>query len=165
MSKPILNIDDAEFTRELRHGELFEAKCAPLSIPLGAAKLAYNLTVVAPGKRAFPFHNHHANEELFFILEGEGSLRFGGAEHPVRRGDLIACPPGGPEVAHQLVNTGTDELRYLAVSTMLDTDVVQYPESGKFAAVAGYKPGMPMTDAPFAGIYLEAERRDYWEGE
>ena len=165
MSKPILNIDDAEFTRELRHADRFEAKSAPLSVHLGAEKLAYNLTVVAPGKSAFPFHNHHANEELFFILEGAGTLRFGDAEHPVRKGDLIACPPGGTEMAHQLTNTGESELRYLALSTTVATDIVQYPESGKFAVVAGYRPGMQMTDAPFAGIYREAERRDYWEDE
>ena len=53
----------------------------------------------------------------------------------------------------------------LALSTTVATDIVQYPESGKFAVVAGYKPGMQMADAPFAGIYLEADRRDYWEGE
>ncbi|MCK5377106.1 MAG: cupin domain-containing protein [Acidobacteria bacterium] len=165
MSKPIFNIDDAEFAHELRHGEAFEAKIAPISLHLGAMKLAYNLTVVAPGKRAFPFHNHHTNEELFFIIDGQGTLRFGDQEHRVRQGDLIACPPGGPEVAHQLVNTGEGELRYLALSTTLDTDVFQYPDSRKFGVVAGRKPGMRPTEAPFAGFYAEDQKLDYWEGE
>ena len=165
MSKPILNIDDVEFAHELSHGERFEARIAPISPQLGAKKLAYNLTVVAPGKRAFPFHNHHTNEELFFILDGQGILRFGEQEHPVRKGDLIACPPGGPEVAHQLVNTGDGEVRYLAWSTALGTDVFQYPDSGKFGVMAGRKPGMRPDQAPFAGFYAEDQKLDYWEGE
>jgi len=30
----------------------------------------------------------------------------------------IACPTGGPEVAHQLINTGATTIRYLALSTV-----------------------------------------------
>ena len=103
LSKSILNLADVEFAREMRHGNRFDAKVAPISTHLGAKRLAYNVTVVAPGKRAFPLHNHHTNEELLLILAGTGTLRFGREEHPVREGYLIACPPGGPEVAHQLV--------------------------------------------------------------
>jgi uncharacterized cupin superfamily protein len=165
MTHPILNLDDLEFSRDMKHGDRFEARVAPISPRLGAKKLAYNVTAVAPGKRAFPFHNHHTNEELFFVLEGEGVLRFGDDEHPVRKGDFICCPPGGTEVAHQLRNTGDGELRYLALSTTLDTDVFQYPDSGKFGVVSGRKPGMRPQESPFAGFYKEDERLDYWQGE
>ena len=158
-------MSNVEFTRQLASGERFEAKLAPVSTLVGAKKLAYNITAVAPGKRAFPFHNHHTNEELFFILEGAGTLRFGDQEYAVRKGDFIACPPGGPELAHQLINTGDIELRYLAVSTALDTDVFQYPDSGKFGVVAGRQPGSRPMDAPFAGFYVEDTRVDYWQGE
>lgn len=165
MVKPIVNIEDLEFSRELSHGDRFGAKVAPVSPRVGAVKLAYNVTVVAPGKRAFPFHNHHVNEELFFILEGSGTLRFGEDEHPVRQGDFIACPPGGTEVAHQLINTGEGELRYLALSTTIDTDVFQYPDSGKFGVVAGRVPGTRPHEAPFSGFYEEDTRIGYWDGE
>src|SRR6476659_3219161 len=107
MSVPLVHIDDIEFSRDVSHGDRFEAKIAPVSQRIGARKLGYNVTAVAPGKRAFPFHNHHANEEMFFVLDGEGTLRFGGEEFPVRKGHFIACPPGGTAVAHQLINTGT----------------------------------------------------------
>jgi uncharacterized cupin superfamily protein len=162
---PIVNINQLEFTRDLRHGDKFDAKLAPVSPRLGAKKLGYNVTQVAPGKRAFPFHCHHANEELFFILEGEGTLRFGARTMPVKQGDFIGCPPGGPELAHQLINTGTRELRYLAVSTMIDTDIFQYPDSGKFGAVGGRPAGSRPQDATFAGFYAEKARLDYWDGE
>src|ERR1700687_314019 len=133
----------------MRHGERCAARLAPIGSKLGAKKLGYNITVVEAGKRAFPFHHHHANEEMFFILEGTGTLRFGKEEYRVRAGDVIACPPGGPEVAHQLVNTGTTELKYLAVSTLIDTDIWQYPDSGKWGGVGGRVPGAPLSEATF----------------
>ena len=41
-----------------------------ISDGIGAKKLGYNLSVVPPGQRGCPFHNHHNQEERFFILEG-----------------------------------------------------------------------------------------------
>ncbi len=165
MSSPIKNIADIEFTRDLEHGDQFSARVAPVGTSIGAQKLSYNITEVEPGKRAFPFHNHHTNEEMFFILKGRGTLRFGAEEHPITEGDFIACPPGDASSAHQLVNTGDETLRYLALSTTLDTDVFQYPDSGKFGVVAGRKPGMTPLEAPFAGFYVEDTRVGYWDGE
>jgi len=163
---PILHIDELEFTRDTRHGDKFEAKLAPVASRLGARKLGYNVTTVPPGKRAFPFHNHHANEEMFFVLEGEGTLRYGRDEYPVRRGHFVCCPCGGPDTAHQLINTGTIELRYLAVSTTIDTDIFQYPDSGKFGAVGGRQPGSSPAEATFSGKFVpENADVDYWHGE
>jgi len=164
MSVPLIHIDDIEFSRDVSHGDRFGAKIAPVSQRIGARKLGYNVTAVAPGKRAFPFHNHHANEEMFFVLEGGGTLRFGADEYPVRKGDFVCCPPGGPEVAHQLINTGTVELRYIAVSTMIDTEVWQYPDSGKFGAIGGRQPDNPK--ATFQAKFVpEASGVDYWHEE
>ena len=56
---------------------------------------------------------------MFFILEGEGELRFGAARYPLRPGDVLACPTGGAEVAHQIINTGTATMRYLAVPCLI----------------------------------------------
>jgi uncharacterized cupin superfamily protein len=47
---------------------MFEARLGDIGRRLGAQKLGYNLTVVPPGKRAFPFHNHHINEEMFVVV-------------------------------------------------------------------------------------------------
>jgi uncharacterized cupin superfamily protein len=166
VTAPILHLDELEFTRDTRHGDKFEAKLAPVAPRLGARKLGYNVTTVPPGKRAFPFHNHHANEEMFFVLEGEGTLRYGHDEYPVRRGHFVCCPCGGPDTAHQLINTGTTELRYLAVSTTIDTDIFQYPDSGKFGAVGGRQPGSSPAAATFSGKFVpENADVDYWHGE
>ena len=50
-------------------------RMAPVGPRIGAQLLGYNITAVPPGKRAFPLHNHHVNEEMFFILSGSGELR------------------------------------------------------------------------------------------
>ena len=127
MSKPIINISDIELQPRLSRfkrprapeaAELFELRMGQISSRVGAQKLGYNLTAVPPGKRAFPLHNHRINEEMFFILEGSGEVRIGAERHPIRQGDIIACPTGGPETAHQIANTGDTDLKYLAVSTM-----------------------------------------------
>jgi uncharacterized cupin superfamily protein len=132
---------------------------------VGAQKLGYNLTVVPPGKRAFPFHVHRVNEEMFFVLEGEGEVRIGPDKHAIRAGDVIACPPGGPERAHQIINTSTAELKYLAVSTRMSPEIAEYPDSGKFGVLAEFPPdgdgkpqGFRFVGRPDGGV-------DYWEGE
>src|SRR5882672_9068585 len=150
MDRPILNIADLEY-RPWGHGvdmpgaqkasEQYQAKLGAIGNKLGAQKLGYNLTILASGKRAFPFHSHRVNEEMFFVVEGEGEIRIGKSRYPIRRGDIIACPPGGPETAHQIINTSHAELKYLAVSTRLSPEIVEYPDSEKFGILAEYPPG------------------------
>lgn len=70
MHQPILNLDQVQLETQ-QQGEWFEAKLGAIGSRLGAQKLGYRLTVLPPGKKAFPFHNHHVNEEMFFILAGQ----------------------------------------------------------------------------------------------
>jgi uncharacterized cupin superfamily protein len=78
---------------------------------------------------------------------------------------VIACPPGGPATAHQLINTGDRDLRYLSVSTMIAGEVVEYPDSGKVAVYVGSAPGAD----PAARTFSYRGRLDapaaYWDGE
>src|SRR5205814_356745 len=108
---------------------------ALFSAQIGARSLGYNLSVLPPGKAQCPFHSHHGVEEMFLILEGTGELRFGDQRHPLRRHDVIACPAGGREAAHQIINTGTTDLRYLALSTMAEIEACEYPDSNKISIV------------------------------
>jgi uncharacterized cupin superfamily protein len=132
--KHIVNLDELEY-RPIGNGAKFEAKMGAIGTRIGAQKLGYNVTVVPPGKRAFPFHNHRVNEEMVFVLDGEGEARLGADTHPIRKGDVIACPPGGADHAHQIVNTSGAELRYLAVSTKQSPEIAEYPDSGKFGVL------------------------------
>ena len=79
---------------------------------------------------------------MFLILDGEGELRFGDRRYPIRKHDVIACPTGGPEVAHQIINTGKTTMRYLALSTIADVEACEYPDSQKVLIVTG-KRGEP----------------------
>ena len=131
MPPDVINLDELEF-HDWQHGERFEGRMGEIATRLGARKLGYNLTVVPAGKRAFPMHCHHAIEEMFLILEGEGELRSGKRRMPLRPGDVICCPTGGTDTAHQIINTmQAGELKYLAVSTTDSPDICEYPDSGK----------------------------------
>ena len=130
---------------------------------IGAQKLGYNVTAIAPGKRAFPFHNHRVNEEMFFVLEGTGEVRIGETVYPIRAGDVIACPPGGPEAAHQIANTGEGELKYLAVSTKMMPEITEYPDSGKFGILAEFSGAPGERPKGFRFVSRESESVPYWE--
>ena len=166
MGGPVLNIADAESFPAGPEGgsQRFGARISPIGRRIGLTGLGCMHVEVAPGMRAFPFHNHLGNDEMFVILEGEGTYRLGDAEHPVRAGDVCAAPRGGADTAHQLINTGDGPLRYLGISTCTDPDVVEYPDSGKFAAMAIW-PGADFRHAHLRFIGRTDESRDYWEGE
>ena len=134
--KPIMNLDEVEFD-DVEDNCFYTSSRGQISDRIGARQLGYNLTVLPPGKAQCPFHCHRGEEEMFFILEGEGELRFGDQRYPLRANDVIACPTGGPEVAHQIVNTGTGTMRYLALSTLVEVEACEYPDSRKVLVVAG----------------------------
>jgi uncharacterized cupin superfamily protein len=172
MTKPILNIADVVIqtadpsrTPKGDTAQHYDKRWGEIASQIGARKLGYRLTVVAPGKRNCPFHSHRVEEEMFFILEGSGELRYGDACYPIKTGDVIACPTGGPETAHQIINTGEVELRYLAVSNQSEAEICEYPDSGKYLAFA---PGDPSTDnlpRQLRVIGRHDESLDYWDGE
>ncbi|HEY4112654.1 MAG TPA: cupin domain-containing protein [Rhizomicrobium sp.] len=160
MSNPILNVADAPLRAE-RHGERFAFHRSEIGEALGLTVLGCMLHVVPPGKTAFPYHRHHARDEMFFIVAGEGEYRIGESRLPVRPGDCLGAPAGGE--AHQIVNTGSEELRYLGLSNNPSADLIEYPDSGKIGMRIGSK-GVDFVDATYKarGRLTPAE---YWDGE
>ena len=147
------------------HGAHFEARMAAVAAPAGAARLGSRLIEVPPGKKAWPFHCHHANDEMFVILAGSGRLRYGDASYAVAAGDVVVCPAGGQQTAHQLIAAEHEPLRYLAVSTMNEPDVMLYPDSGKLTVFAGAPPGGDAGKRRVAFTARIGDAVDYWEGE
>ena len=94
------------------------------------------------------------------ILEGAGTLRYDGQTFPVKAGDVIATPVGN---AHQILNTSDAELRYLAISTMIEPDIAEYPDSRKRLMLAGSPPGR--RPYPLYVIVPNDATADYYEGE
>jgi uncharacterized cupin superfamily protein len=159
-TKPIVNLDDLPLKVWTR-GTRFGAETCEFGAALGLYHLGAALYVVQPGKSASPFHRHHVSDELFLILSGTAVCRLGDQRLPVKAGDCIGAPAGGQ--GHQIINTGSEPLRYLAFSNNGIADVVEYLDSDRIRIDIGAT-GAHREDATFrAGGRLAP--MDYWEGE
>lgn len=161
LQEPIINLAELEL-EHWQEGTFFESRDASFGAQLGLKDLGVGYGEVPPGKSGCPFHNHLVEEELFVILSGEGEYRFGPNRYPVKPGDVLGAPAGGPETAHHLINTGTVPLKYLSISANAKAEIVEYPDSGKFLAKAratgGGKPRFRFVGRPESAV-------DYWDGE
>ncbi len=160
--KHIINLVDVPLDKiNAPEGSPFGGARRRAGAHIGAQKLGYSFFYVPPGKAAFPFHTHSRNEEMIYIIQGEGVLRFGQEETLVGPGTIAACPVGA-EFPHQLVNTGAHELRYLVVSTMEFPDICEYPDSNKIGA---YATGALGAQAGLRALYVKNQNVDYYAGE
>ena len=159
MRKPIANLGELEFD-DIEDNGFYTCRRARFSAAIGARQLGYNLTELPPGKAQCPFHSHRAEEEMFLILQGEGELRFGSQRFPIRKYDVVACPAGGSDLAHQIINTGTTTMRYLALSNVQEVEVCEYPDSNKIGVFAN-TPGT----TGLRGLHRSAQAVDYYDGE
>lgn len=152
-AKLIRNVADAKL-EAFERPPLYGTRFGGLSEGTAAKKLGAGYDELAPGMRCCPYHFHHAQEEMFVILEGTGHLRVAGEMLPLRAGDVVFIPPG-PEYPHHIVNTSDAPLKYLSISTQERPEVCEYPDSGKLVA---FGPGL-----------RQVHRRDgslgYWDGE
>jgi uncharacterized cupin superfamily protein len=117
---------------------------------LGSARVGVGHLTVAPGALSSPPHCHAAEEEVFFVLDGDGTLLLGDDEHAVRAGSVVARPPG-TRVAHAF-RAGDGGLTLLAFGTREPNDIVFFPRSGKV--------GLRGIGAQFFITKVE-----YWDGE
>jgi len=141
-------------------GSRFGGERKRVGAKLGAKKLGYSFYKVAPGKTAFPYHTHSGNEEMIYIIGGTGILRLGDDEMDVSPGAVIACLPG-TDYAHQLINTGAEDLNYLVVSTMDFPDISEYPDSKKIGAYAE----AATVPGAFRALYARDQKLNYYDGE
>ena len=122
---------------------------------LGAERLGGSVYEVPAGEKAWPYHWHHANEELLIVLSGTPTLREPDGERVLAPGDCVLFPRG-PEGAHTFWNDGAEPARVLMLSSLLTPEIVDYPDSGKRDASS------PFDRALFR---VEEAKVDYWEGE
>ena len=59
-------------------------------------------------------HKHKVQEQIYHVLEGEGSMEIAGRRQIVRRHDVIFIPPGVP---HSIRNDGLTDLTFIVVTT------------------------------------------------
>lgn len=148
----IVSADDVE-PRRVHRGRT-TAAARFLGRAVGAQRAGLNLIELEPGRESAPPHCHSAEEELFVILSGGGTLVLGwgeGAqETEVGAGHVISRPPG-TGVSH-MFRAGGGGLTYLAYGTREPNDICYYPRSDK-VALRG------------VGVIGRIERLDYWDGE
>ncbi len=127
----IVNVDGAEEIERLLgdHWGAAYKILTPSMRPRGGS-LGVNLMRVPPGRTPCPFHAHRLEDEVFFVLEGKGVLRYGDELREIRKGDCISCP-AGIGVAHQIANPFATDLVYLAIGRHDPEEVCTYPDTGK----------------------------------
>ena len=158
--KLIRNFNDVKMETSARAPHYDGACGARLARGTAALKLGASVDILPPGKRGCPYHFHYEDEEMFIVLEGEGTLRVAGEMLPIREGDIMFIPPG-PEYPHQILNTSDKPLKFLSVSTMAQTEICEYPDSGKYLAYS-------KTGGPLLGdgrMHRLKDDLDYWDGE
>ena len=158
-AKLIRNFNDAPLEREVRE-PLYAGAGARLAIGTAALKMGASIDILDPGKRGCPYHLHHAQEEMFIVLEGRGTMRVAGEMLAVEAGDIVFVP-AGPEYPHQMINTSDAPLKYLSLSTREQPEVVEYPDSNKVLSTA--RP--PAGDSVFRRMNRLDTDLDYWDGE
>ena len=151
----IVNVEDVE--RATRDGATVARTVRDLGRAAGSFATGLRLFDAAPGKLHAPPHCHTAEEEIFVVLDGDGTLELwpgrpvdGPEEHPVRRGSVVARP-AGTGVAHAF-RGGPGGLSLLAYGTRDPRDVAYYPRSGK-VSLRG------------VGVVGRLDVLDYWDGE
>lgn len=125
-------------------------------LPFGSARqCVMSVYEVPPGKAAYPYHYHSMNEEVFYIISGEGNLRTPEGVRKVSAGELLFFP-AEENGAHQLINASETELLvYLDFDTANEIDTAVYPDSGKIG----------IWGKGINKVFRLAEETDYYEGE
>jgi uncharacterized cupin superfamily protein len=152
----IVNVADVEPTV----WEHTSVRCTwrDLARAAGSVRTGLRHVVVEPGAYMAPPHAHGAEDEVFVVLEGAGTLelwpgpRYGGEreDHPVAAGSTVTRP-AGTHVAHG-IRAGDSGLTVLAYGTRVPNDVSYYPRSRK-------------VNLRGIGVIGRIEQLDYWDGE
>ena len=122
------------------HKHFFEFQNSVVSNPFaaGEGKLSVSFYTLQAGKANYPYHHHTGNEEVFYIISGQGTLKTPEGEKAVSEGDVIVMP-ANENGAHMLINTSSESLVYIDVHTvnLNSPEVVIYPDSDKLMIMAG----------------------------
>jgi uncharacterized cupin superfamily protein len=134
----ILNIEEVEL--EEHRGRFVTA---PLATKERSDQAGFHWERLKPGVRGSVPHCHSEEEEIFVMLEGEGTLHLWpspsfasgtGAEKeeiPIRAGHVVARPPA-TRVSHWF-RAGPNGLTMLIYGTRKPNDMCWYPRSNKIA--------------------------------
>ena len=159
--RPARIVNVADVAADERRGATVAVDQRHLARAAGSERTGLNHHTVPAGMLNVPPHCHAAEEEIFVVLEGTGSLELTPAprqaaygvdpsEHEVRAGSVVARP-AGTGIAHTF-RAGPDGLTLLAYGTRDPNDICYYPRSRKISWRG-------------VGLIARIEHVDYWEDE
>ena len=152
------NINQPVFDEPREH-DGFRALRARIGRQAGSERLGLSLWELPPGQAAYPYHFHYTEEELVVVLAGRPSLRSSEGWRELAEGEVVAFPRG-EDGGHQLVNRTGETVRFLALSTSGEPDVVSYPDSGKLGAFERLPAG-----GGLRAMFRVSDAVDYYDGE
>lgn len=114
----------------------FSSRAARVGERAGGERLGATLYEILPGGAISPYHIHHGNEELLFVLAGSPELRTPQGMRLLETGAVVAFPPGR-RGAHRVKNTSPEPARVLIVSTTNFPDVVEHLDTGTWLSMSG----------------------------
>jgi uncharacterized cupin superfamily protein len=115
----VVNVDDVE--------DEFGDAWKRLGRAAGSEQSGLNWGRLEPNEEDDNEHVHSAEEELFVVLEGGGTIFLGGEPHEVSAGSVIARP-AGTRVTHNWT-AGPDGLTTLFYGTREPNDIIWYPRT------------------------------------
>ena len=154
----VANINEPDFD-EPREQPGFRARRARLGRQAGCERLGLSLWELPPGEAAYPYHHHLAEEEILIVLEGRPSLRTPDGWRELAEGELVSFPRGEPG-GHQVHNATSGLVRFLAVSTSGEPDLVMYSDTGKLGASERLPDG-----GGLQLMFRMSDAVDYYDGE
>ena len=94
----------------------------------GTRRIGASHYVVGPGARQMPVHVHGEEEEIFYVLAGEGiGYELAGESYPVATGDVVVHRPRGR--AHTFL-AGDVGLELIAFDSGSETSITHLPRAG-----------------------------------
>jgi uncharacterized cupin superfamily protein len=152
-----VNLYDNDWDVERSYGDA-RMRMMHVGRRLGSELLGATVFEIEPGLPGL-YHFHYGNEEWALVLEGTPTLRTPDGERELRRGD-VAVFRRGPDGAHALGNRSDSICRVAVFSSMLEPDVVSYPDAGIIGAIAGDAPTAGR-DAPFEAFFRAGDQLGY----
>jgi mannose-6-phosphate isomerase-like protein (cupin superfamily) len=97
-------------------GALSKALAGPENT--GTSRLDFRISHYAPAAFVAE-HVHKVQEQVYYVLEGEGILTLDDDRHLLGAHDYVYVPPG---IRHSFTNTGINGLLFLVITTPADDE-------------------------------------------
>jgi len=151
-----MNVARLEFHYDPEDPEGFRSGMARLGPQLGAKQTGMSVYELPPGQALCPYHYEYGEEEWALVLEGRPSLRTPEGTRSLEPMD-VAFFPRGPAGAHQLRNEGTEAVRLVMFSDVVNPSATAYPDSGKVGIWTGDKAEDLLVERSSAVEYFHGE--------